>query len=224
MVTVLAVFVMTWFCVENEDKKENGVSSGVTAFGDKVVSDGVRSVQVDENADCDKAYVTVVDLKDGGGSRIYGKGAQAALSGVHIDRAGTYILSGELTDGQIYVNAEEGVDLVLNGVKIKSSKGAALVATGGETRLILKENSENYLSDADSYANGEFTDGCVYAEKSLVIGGKGKLFINGNYADGISCGEHLVIESGEVRVVAVRNALYGKNAVLLNGGNVLLGA
>lgn len=94
MVTVLAVFVMTWFCVEDEDKKENGVSSGVTAFGDKVVSDGVRSVQVDENADCDKAYVTVVDLKDGGGSRIYGKGAQAALSGVHIDRAGTYILSG----------------------------------------------------------------------------------------------------------------------------------
>ena len=74
MVTVLAVFVMTWFCVEDEDKKENGVSSGVTAFGDKVVSDGVRSVQVDENADCDKAYVTVVDLKDGGGSRIYGKG------------------------------------------------------------------------------------------------------------------------------------------------------
>ena len=90
------------------------------------------------------------------------------------------------------------MELVLDGADIKSLKGAAIVATGGETRLVLQEGTENYLSDAKKYADGEFTDGCIYSEKSLVISGKGKLKIDGNYADGISCGEKLSLTTGRL--------------------------
>ena len=213
IVTVLAVILMSWFCNEEGPDKENAQSSNIVASESRKYS-----VSALQNS------ATVINLKDDGKSEICGSGATAALSGVSIDGAGTYVLSGKLSDGQVYVNAEDGVKLILDGADINSSTGAAIVATGGETHLVLQDGTENHLSDAKIYANGEFTDGCIYAEKTLVIEGKGKLKIDGNFADGISCGERLVIEGGELRVDAVRNALHGKSAVLLRGGNVYLGA
>ena len=217
ILTALAVIFMSWLCNDEENDKESfRFSEIVSAEGKKPLSSS--------SLDLMQSKVTVIDLHDDGKSEISGDGAVAALSGISIDCGGTYVLKGKLSDGQIYVNAENGGELVLDGADIKSLKGAAIVATGGETRLVLQEGTENYLSDAKKYADGEFTDGCIYSEKSLVISGKGKLKIDGNYADGISCGEKLVIEGGELSVEAVRNALHGKGAVLLRGGNVYLGA
>lgn len=202
-VTVCALFVLSLFCAEEPSPKKKAETS----------------LKIQRCAESE-AQTTRIVLKDGGKSEIYGDGAEASLAGVNILGAGKYEISGVLKDGQIYAEAEEGLELVFDNVKVTSSKGAALTVMGKNAKLVLADGSVNKLADAYEYGGGEYTAGCVSAENSLVIGGSGTLLINGNYADGISCGEELRIEGGSVNVSAVRNALKGEN-IVLEGGDVV---
>ncbi len=165
------------------------------------------------------AGATKIVLNDGGCS-VEGEGARVSAGGVFIEGAGTYVISGTLTDGQVYAEAEGPLEIVLDGAKISSSKGSALTVLGEQARIVLADGSENELTDAESYGSGEYSQGCVFAEKNLVISGGGSLRVNGNYADGIACGEELLIESGSLCVSAARYGLKG-GSVLLSGGSVV---
>lgn len=165
------------------------------------------------------AGATKIVLSDGGCS-VEGEGARVSAGGIFIEGAGTYVISGTLTDGQVYAEAEGPLEIVLDGAKISSSKGSALTVLGEQARIVLADGSENELTDAESYGSGEYSQGCVFAEKNLVISGGGSLRVNGNYADGIACGEELLIESGSLCVSAARYGLKG-GSVLLSGGSVV---
>lgn len=215
LITVCAVFVLSFFCVEESPKtKNNGKYASGFCSG---VSDG-DSVRVEA-----AESVTKIELKDGGLSKITGGGAAATAAGITIEGAGKYVLSGELSDGQIYAEAEGPLEIIFDNVRVRSGKGAALTVMGPNAKIVLADGSRNELHDADEYGGGEFTSGCLFAENSLIITGTGALYVNGNYADGISCGETLRIESGDIRVNAVRTALKGAGAIVLEGGNVTFG-
>ena len=203
-ITVCALFFLSVFCVRDEKAKE--------AETEEIVEVQRCASKAEE---CTKIVLT-----DGGKSEISGGGAEASFAGVSIAGKGRYEISGTLKDGQICVAAEDAPELVFDNVKVHSRKGAALTVTGGGAKIVLTEGSVNRLSDACEYGAGEFTAACVSAENSLVIEGEGSLFVSGNYADGIACGEELRIEGGSVNVSAVRNALKGENIVLA-GGNVV---
>ena len=206
VLTVAALFIMSLFCTgepikESEAQKENETEQGAETCRER-------------------AEVTRIVLKDGGKSEIYGEGAEASFFGVSINGTGKYRISGTLRDGQICAEAEEGMELILDGVKVSSSRGAALTLTGKNATLTLAAGSENRLSDAYEYKEGEYAQGCVSAERSLVIGGSGTLSVSGNFADGIVCGGELRIESGNLNVSAARNALKGEG-IVLSGGKVV---
>ena len=66
-----------------------------------------------------------------------------------ITAEGTYLLSGSLTDGQVIIDAADahGRRLVLDGVDISSSTGAAIAATAvDEVTVITADGSENTLA------------------------------------------------------------------------------
>ena len=70
---------------------------------------------------------------------------------VTVTTAGTYLLSGSLTDGQVVVNStgDGKVVLVLDGVSITSAATSPLVITAAdEAVVVLADGSTNALSDS----------------------------------------------------------------------------
>lgn len=83
----------------------------------------------DTSAAYDAASATAI-VFSGSTMSIQGAGASAKGSVLTISAAGTYILSGTLTAGQVVVDAgkEDTVRLILNGVSITCANSAPLYA------------------------------------------------------------------------------------------------
>lgn len=147
-------------------------------------------------------------------------------STVTITEAGVYRLSGSL-DGRVVVAAPEDalVVLVLDGADITNSAGAAIeVQTADDVAIHLAEGSENSVSDAASYSDDAAANAAIYAQSDLTISGEGSLSVTGNGNDGITSTDDLVILSGGVEVTAVDDALRGKDALVVEGGELKLTA
>ena len=70
---------------------------------------------------------------------------------VSITAPGIYRVSGSLSDGQLEVNCEGSVALILDGVKIANSSGAALRVSNADHALIyLPEGSESVIVSGDA--------------------------------------------------------------------------
>jgi len=160
-----------------------------------------------------------------------GEGVTIDGSTVTITAGGVYTLTGMLTDGQIIVSAgkKETVELVFSGVSITSSRSAAIYVQQADLAVItLAEGTENTLSDAASYVYPDSaTDepsAALYAKSDLTIRGAGALTVYGNYQNGITSKDDLVIESGTVIVEAENHGLRGKDSVTVLGGNLTITA
>ena len=75
---------------------------------------------------------------------------------VTISGGGTYVISGELSNGRIVVKAPKAdVRLVLKGASITSSDGPAIdIQDAGNAIVVLAKDSKNTLTDSASYASG----------------------------------------------------------------------
>lgn len=148
-------------------------------------------------------------------------GSRATITAV-----GTYILSGELTDGQIVVDTEdEGVvRLILDNVNLHSSSGPAILIQNAEkAMLILADDSQNELSDGSSYtleADSDEPNAAIFSKADLTICGSGLLNVEANYKDGIVSKDGLLINSGTITITAVDDGLRGKDYVVIKGGNL----
>ncbi|MCU1407052.1 MAG: hypothetical protein JWQ43_3355 [Glaciihabitans sp.] len=144
-----------------------------------------------------------------------------------ITAAGTYELTGTLTDGQVVVNStgDGTVRLILNGVDISNSTGAALVVTAAdEAMVVLADGSENFLADTDSYADDADANAALYSAADLTITGEGALTVTGSGNDGIASADGLVINSGDITVTAVDDGIRGKDYLVIDGGTVSVDA
>ena len=145
-------------------------------------------------------------------------------STVTITAAGTYVLSGSLTDGQVIIKAPDAhVILVLDGVDIASSSGAAIAATDAdEVTVITADGSENTLSDTDSYADDADVNAALYSAADLTLAGTGTLTVKGNGNDGIASTDGLLITSGTITVQAKDDGIRGKDYVVITDGTVTI--
>jgi len=178
----------------------------------------------------DDADVVQIALDGDSASVQSGSGSDAVtISGstVTITAAGTYELSGTLDDGQIVVaSAGEGtVRLILNGVDVTNSTGAALVVTeADEAMVVLADGSSNSLADTDGYADDAEANAALYSAADLTITGTGSLEVAGNGNDGITSTDGLIINSGTVTVTAVDDGIRGKDYLVVDGGTVTVTA
>lgn len=144
---------------------------------------------------------------------------------VTITNAGTYVLSGQLKDGQIVVNADskDTVRLVLNGVQIESKDKAPIyIENADKVILSLEEGTENIL--IDNASNNEEQDAVIYAKDDLTINGKGSLLIEANNKHGISCNNELVIMEGHLNILAVGDGIHVKEDTLIQSGELTIEA
>ena len=193
---------------------------------DTTVVDNVENIG-DHDDDADYLWnneeLITIELSDAFIS-VNGSGATANGSILTISSAGTYSISGSLSDGQIRVNTldETIVRLILNGVDVSCSSNAAIYVENAEKVLIaLVENSENNISDGEVYSSDEEdANAAIFSKSDLTIFGEGSLKVSGNYKDGISSKDGLIITSGNITVNAVDDGVRGKDYLIINNGNM----
>lgn len=142
---------------------------------------------------------------------------------ITIDDEGIYVLSGEINDGQIIVDAGESdkIQIVLNGVSISSDSDAAIyVKAANKVFITTAKNSDNSLS-----TNGEFTadgdtdiDGVIFSMCDLTLNGEGTLNVETQYGNGIVSKDDLKLTSGTYSINASKNGLEANDIIAIGGG------
>ena len=175
----------------------------------------------DMDAFFDESSATKITLS-GDSASVSGSGVVAEGSTVTISTAGTYIVSGNLTDGSITVTTSENdkVQIVLNGVKIACSSGPAIdIQSADKCFITLAEGTQNRLSDGSAFTS-EDANACIYATCDLTINGSGSLDVSGNYRHGVFSKDDLVVYGGSINVSAVEDGLNGKDSVKIGAGDI----
>ena len=109
---------------------------------------------------------------------------------VTITSAGSYNITGTLSDGQIIINTEDSknVKILLNGVNITSSTGPAINIINGDTIFTLADNTQNILTDSSNYnfeENTDEPDSTIFSKDDITFNGTGTLTVNANYKSDI---------------------------------------
>ena len=147
---------------------------------------------------------------------------------VKITSGGIYTLQGQLTEGQIEVDAKANVTLILNGVSISCSDGAAINITNSQhTHIYLADGSENTVTSGEeveisSNEEIEAEGAAIYSRDDLSFSGSGSLTVNGYINNAVATTDNLVILSGNITANRVNNGLKGKDSVTILNGNINL--
>lgn len=148
---------------------------------------------------------------------------------VTITQAGTYQIAGTLGDGALIVESAENakITLVLGGVSIKNSTGAAIqISTADDVTIELAEGTTNVLQSGEEVdiaaatESKEASGGALQSKVDLKIKGKGSLTVLGYLNNGIHCTKDLKIKNGNISVTALGHGIKGKNSVTVSGGTV----
>ncbi len=155
-----------------------------------------------------------VNLADGN-ITVDGSGATASGSVLTITEAGTYVLSGSLSNGQITVNNKEAdIRIVLNGVNISSDDASPIFIDGANNAYItVAEGTVNTVTDKNLRANSK-QDAVIFAEDDLTINGTGTLNVTAAYK--------LAIHS-ENDLTVCGTVLNADSSVSANSGHAVLG-
>ena len=143
---------------------------------------------------------------------------------VNIKKAGTYRISGSISNGQIAVDAgnSDEVKLILDGVDITCKTAPAIIIYNaldnqkeGEAgvTISLADNSENkitgshlpkkatYTVNGKSKTHSKKYDGAISSDVSLILDGNGKATINADN-EGIEVKLHLTINGGNYEIIS----------------------
>lgn len=229
-ISVLSLSVVLSSCQSKSSSKNNSEVSNQTSTLDEDETDtsNISKFEIDPDYtadeldyDYDEAEVVAITLN---GDNISCKSSDVKIDGstITIQKAGTYLLSGTLTDGNIIVDSDdkENVRLIFNGVEISNSTTTPLYIKNAEKTIVtLVDGTENTLSDGENYilddeSNNE-PNGTIFSKDDLVINGLGSLTINANYNHGIQSKNLLKIISGNIDIISNGDSIIGKDGVIV---------
>ena len=188
----------------------------------EIVSGTVTNSAASLEADYDNAtYISVTDDD----------------SQVKISSSGTYVVSGESSDGNITVKkGTTGVVLVLENLNLTSTTGATVsINKEAEVKVIISGNvvlTDNENPDDENAEDADIADafdGAAFktkANSNVYVTGDGTLTINGNAKNGIKAGDDsiLIFDGVTVNINAVNDGINGNYDVTLLSGNFTIAA
>ena len=187
-------------------------------------SDSDISIELDEddiNTSWNESECTKIELTQTS-ANINGSGAAVENNKVTITEAGTYVLSGILTDGCIDVNVsgKGTVRLILNGVNITSSTTAPFIVEDAKKVVVtLADGTTNTFTDSTRVAaDDEDYSAAVYSKADLTFNGNGTLNINAGYRNGIKSTDDLKIASGTYNIASNEDGIVGKDLLAVKAG------
>ena len=129
-----------------------------------------------------------------------------------ITKEGIYYLTGTL-DGEITINTDGDVKLVLESVSIKNSNGAAINVENANIVYIQVEGNNTI----NATISDEEIDGAIYSVSDLVLTGSGTLNITSN-SNGIKTKGNMLIESGTYNITSDGDSIHVNDSLKINGG------
>lgn len=142
---------------------------------------------------------------------------------LEITKIGDYELTGLNYSGSIHIDVadDEFVHLYLNGVRIQSYDGPAiLVESCSKLIITIVDGTENTILDSTFYDNHPDYDACIFSTCDMSINGNGTLNVFGYYNDAIHVTDKLKIVNGNVNVQATGIGIKGTDGVLINDGTI----
>lgn len=141
-----------------------------------------------------------------------------------IQKEGTYLLSGTLTDGSVVVDADKAdkIQLVLNGVSIHSETSAPIyVRQADKVYVTLAAGTQNRLTNGGSFtADGDTNiDSVIFSKDDLTLNGSGALTITSPGGHGIVSKDSLHLTDGSYAMDVSGHGLSGKDEVSIAGGS-----
>ena len=128
---------------ETAETEENAETSEAKAF---TVED--QFTERDTDTSYDESRATRLTLSESG-ITVTGNGATAEGTVATITEKGTYLVSGTLTGGQIIIDTEDKVQLVLANATMSNSETACIyVKNADKVFVTLADGTTNTLSDA----------------------------------------------------------------------------
>lgn len=203
----------------SESKSESSQEMSAETLSD-MNTDPVSEIKSEyfDADDLDSSYDNIdaeIALK-GNTAEINGKGAVLSGKRIEIENGGTYLFSGTLDDGQIYVNTKEKVHIVLSGVDISCSDSSPLFIEDSDNAVITAVG-ENTMSDPAEYvydnAQENEPDAVIYSKDDLAVNGDGTLNITANYNEGITSKNDLRISGVTLNIISSGNSIKGKDSL-----------
>ena len=213
--SLLAIFALCG-CTPTNNNQSN--DSSVISYPDG------ESVSVDIS---ETPEIPEIDIESNVFSLTTEDGTFTENDGVYtITAAGTYKASGILENGQIIINATKNDEVVLelSNASISCDSDSPIKALKADKlEISAKKNTQNAIYDKrvekveDNETVGE---GAINAKCDVKLKGTGLLVVEGNYNNGIHTTKDLTIQKQELYVVAVNNALKGKDGISMVSGAV----
>lgn len=223
---------MPWDSTKPNSKTETVTSAQSDSSSEAVNTSSVTyseldsdiSIELDEddiNTSWNESECTKIELTQTS-ANINGSGAAVENNKVTITEAGTYVLSGTLTDGCIDVNVsgKGTVRLILNGVNITSSATAPFIVEDAKKVVVtLADGTTNTFTDSTRVAtDDEDYSAAVYSKADLTFNGNGTLNINAGYRNGIKSTDDLKIVSGTYNITSNEDGIVGKDLLAVKAG------
>lgn len=207
-----------------QEKTEENVSE----MNNKPVSMNVEDMFTDRDkeTDYDRSSAVAIKLSDDG-SQCDSDFVDISDNTITINNEGTYILSGELSNGQIVVEAEQTdkLQLVFDNVSVNCDTSAAVyVKQADKVFITLAEGSENELSNTSEFSaiDENNIDSVIFSKDDITLNGSGSLVINAECGHGIVSKDDLVLTGGTYSITAAGHALSGKDSVRIADGSYTL--
>lgn len=227
--------VSNFMTIVDVDADSSLTAADAAVIMQKVLNEGFV-MPIENTADDTQAtYDTNITLADGASS--------ADNKGVIIDNenniititnGGVYTITGTLSNGQIVVDSEKDVELALCGVSVTNSSGPAVYGLNGDIDISAKKQTVNTLTDGtpaqfetETAEDGTVTvtdepDACIFSHDGIKLKGTGVLVVNGNYKNGITGKDEVVIQKLDLTVNSLNNCIKGKDYVTVKSGTLNL--
>ncbi|MBQ8350885.1 MAG: carbohydrate-binding domain-containing protein [Clostridia bacterium] len=164
------------------------------------------------------------------GERMSVQGVGATLSEdgrvLTIRQNGTYVFSGEMSDGQIVVDVAKGrVDLVFANADLCCRRSSPIyVRQASSVRVIAEAGTVNQLSDGTEYDYIDPVylepDATIFSEDDLILCGTGELTVEGNFRDAIHGKDTLIIADLALNIRAKEDGIIARDALLMRGATL----
>jgi len=158
------------------------------------------------------------------GTSISSSSTNVTISGstATITSGGYYSISGTLSNGQIVVKADSGiVKIQLNNASLTNTSSSPLyIKKAKKAVFFLADGTTNSVTDASSYSNSDEPNAAIFSNDYLGFTGTGALSVKGNYNDGISSDDQIIINNGQITVNAKDDAIRGKDYLLVKDGTI----
>lgn len=163
----------------------------------------------------------------GDNAEIKGKGAECSNNVISLSTGGTFVFSGDLKNGQVYVNNNEFTHIIFNGVNISNDTTSPFFVENTDKIVITcVSGTENTLSDGADYVyeNEEENepDAVIFSKDDLSFNGSGLLTVNASYNEGITCKNDLRISGSNINITSAGNGIKGKDSVVIKDSEIII--